>query len=50
MQPVSCLQLSSVQGLLSLHTSVVPPLHWPFVQLSLVVQKLPSVQGFVLFL
>jgi hypothetical protein len=39
--PVVVLQLSVVQGLLSLHTTVVPP-QIPFVHLSLVVQRLLS--------
>lgn len=44
-QPVNGLQLSVVQGLLSLHTTGVPPLHWPWAQAVPVVHTLPSSQA-----
>src|SRR5213078_4013955 len=48
-QPVVGSQLSSVQRLLSLQLSAGPPAQLPWLQVSLVVQALPSVQGAVLF-
>src|SRR5947199_4267911 len=48
-QPVVGSQLSSVQRLLSLQLSAGPPAQLPSLQVSLVVQALPSVQGAVLF-
>ena len=46
-QPVTGLQLSVVQGLLSLHT-IAPPLHTPPPQVSPDVQALPSSHAKVL--
>jgi len=46
--PVAGAQVSSVHGLLSLHTSAAPPTQTPAEQVSLVVQALPSLQGAVL--
>jgi hypothetical protein len=46
--PVAGAQVSSVHGLLSLHTSAAPPTQAPAEQVSLVVQVLPSLQGAVL--
>src|SRR5205823_14162967 len=48
-QPVVGSQLSSVQRLLSLQLSAGPPAQLPWLQVSLVVQALPLVQGAVLF-
>src|SRR5439155_1087463 len=48
-QPVVGSQLSSVQRLLSLQLSAGPPAQRPWLQVSLVVQALPSVQGAGLF-
>jgi hypothetical protein len=48
-QPEAGLQLSSVHGLLSLHTTGVPGLQTPPPQVSPAVQALPSLHGFVLF-
>src|SRR5439155_1281455 len=42
------LQESSVHTLPSLQSSGGPPSHWPFAQVSLVVQALPSLHGLVL--
>src|SRR5207237_798102 len=47
-QPVVGSQLSSVQTLLSLQLSAGPPAQLPWLQVSLVVQAMPSVQGGVL--
>src|SRR5207244_163850 len=47
-QPVVGLQLSSVEGLPSSQVGAGPPTHCPPLQVSLVVQALPSVQGSVL--
>ena len=47
--PVAGLQLSSVQALLSLQFGGGPPTHAPLLQVSLVVQALPSSHGPVLF-
>src|SRR6266849_184134 len=47
-QPVTGLQLSSVQTLLSLQLAAGPPTHAPAAQVSLVVQAFPSLQGPVL--
>jgi hypothetical protein len=46
---VAGLQVSVVQGLLSLQTTVVPGWQVPPLQASPVVQASPSLQGFVLF-
>jgi glyoxylate utilization-related uncharacterized protein len=46
--PVAGAQVSSVHGLLSLHTSAAPPTQTPAEQVSLVVQALPSLHGAVL--
>jgi hypothetical protein len=43
------LQVSSVHGLLSLHTTGVPGLQTPPPHVSPKVQAFPSVHGFVLF-
>src|SRR5438445_663694 len=43
-QPVAGSQLSVVQGLLSLHSSGVPPVHAPAWQVSAPLQRSPSVQ------
>ena len=48
-QPVAGLQLSSVQGLLSLQVTAVPPTHAPPEHASPVVQAFPSSQAAVLF-
>jgi len=48
-QPVVGLQLSSVQRLSSSQFGAGPPTQLPWLQVSLVVQALPSVQGAVLF-
>src|SRR6266849_1679369 len=49
-QPVTGLQLSSVQTLLSLQLAAGPPTHAPAAQVSLVVQAFPSLQGLVLLM
>ena len=48
MQPVAGLQLSSVQPLPSSQLSAGPPTQPPLLQVSLIVQAFPSLQGAVL--